>query len=290
MLFPPLPGTAEEAKTISTILAGAGSFLGAPATETALEAVHSPEILHIATHGFFLAPHTETRRRSRGLELEVEPSSGGAEVFDNPLVRSGLALSGANRYSDGEDDGILTALEASSLNLWGTRLVVMSACETGLGRVSRGDGVYGLRRAMVIAGAESLVMSLWKVSDEDTRDLMIGYYKRLRMGGGRTESLRQAQLSMLSKPGTEHPYYWAAFIASGDPRTLAGREVPVGPATPLPENPSSMPAGVQPSARGCTCGAAGRSEWPAGMMVSSMGWLAALVLLRRRKPRLGRDR
>src|SRR5206468_2188882 len=92
----------------------------------------------------------------------------------------------------------LTALEASGLDLWGTRLVVLSACETGLGDVQAGEGVYGLRRALVLAGSESQVMSLWQVSDAATRDLMVAYYKRLQAGEGRTEALRQVQLEMLS--------------------------------------------------------------------------------------------
>jgi len=116
--------------------------------------------------------------------------------------------------------------------LWGTKLVVLSACETGLGDVRNGEGVYGLRRALVLAGSQTQVMSLWKVSDSGTRDLMTSYYTRLQSGAGRTEALRQVQLAMLRgelKPAQDatdyrHPYYWAAFIASGDWRNMDGKE------------------------------------------------------------------
>ena len=106
-------------------------------------------------------------------------------------------------------------LEASSLDLDGTELVVLSACETGLGDVSAGDGVYGLRRALVIAGAESQVMTLWRVDDSASRDLMEGFYKRLRDGEGRAEALRQSQLTLMRDPKRAHPFFWAAFIQSG---------------------------------------------------------------------------
>jgi CHAT domain-containing protein len=110
----------------------------------------------------------------------------------------------------------LTALEASGLNLWGTKLVVLSACDTGLGEVRNGEGVYGLRRAFVLAGAESLVMSLWPVSDYMTRELMTNYYKNLKRGLGRGESLRAVQLEMIKRENRRHPFYWASFIQAGD--------------------------------------------------------------------------
>ena len=122
-----------------------------------------------------------------------------------------------------KDDGILTALEASGLNLWGTKLVVLSACDTGIGDVKNGEGVYGLRRAFTLAGTESLVMSLWSVSDYATRELMTDYYKNLKNGMGRGASLRQVQLEMLKKKGREHPFYWAAFIQSGEWANLDGK-------------------------------------------------------------------
>jgi CHAT domain-containing protein len=110
---------------------------------------------------------------------------------------------------------VLTALEASGLDLWGTKLVVLSACETGVGKISNGDGVYGLRRSLVIAGAESLVMSLWQVDDFATKDLMAGFYKRLAAGKPRSAALRDTQLELLAQPKYAHPFYWASFLPAG---------------------------------------------------------------------------
>ena len=151
------------------------------------------------------------------------PGSSGKVKIENPLLRSGLALANANSRSSGNEDGILTALEASGLNLWGTKLVVLSACDTGVGEVRNGEGVYGLRRAFVLAGAESLVMSLWPVSDYTTRELMTSYYKNLKQGLGRGEALRAVQLEMLSRNRRLHPFYWANFIQSGEWANLAGK-------------------------------------------------------------------
>ena len=109
----------------------------------------------------------------------------------------------------------MTALEATGLDLWGTKLVVLSACDTGIGEVRNGDGVYGLRRALVLAGAESQMMSLWPVPDRSTSDLMIGFYRRLMDGDGRGDALRQVQLRMLARQPRAHPFYWAGFILSG---------------------------------------------------------------------------
>ena len=196
---------------------------GSQATKTALQRATGPSIVHIATHGFFLAdqmPQPGLARLNRQLVKESASRQQGPPI-SNPLLRSGLALAGASNWQSAADDnGILTALEASGLDLWGTKLVVLSACETGVGEVRIGDGVYGLRRALVIAGAESQVMSLWSVSDTATRDLMIDYYTRLQKGEGRGEALRNAQLNMLKSTDRRHPYYWASFIQLGDWRTM----------------------------------------------------------------------
>jgi CHAT domain-containing protein len=132
------------------------------------------------------------------------------------MLRSGLALAGANLKKSGQEDGLLTALEVAGLDLYGTRLVVLSACDTGVGEVRNGEGVYGLRRALVLAGAETQVMSLWPVSDQGTRDLMIEYYKAVQAGEGRSAALRNVQLRMIASRDRLHPYYWASFMLSGE--------------------------------------------------------------------------
>ena len=109
------------------------------------------------------------------------------------------------------------------MNLWGTKLVTLSACDTGVGEVKTGEGVYGLRRAFFLAGSETLVMSLWPVSDYTTREMMTAYYGGLKKGLGRGEALRQAELSMLRRKGRSHPFYWASFIQSGEWANLDGK-------------------------------------------------------------------
>jgi CHAT domain-containing protein len=141
------------------------------------------------------------------------------------MLRSGLALAGANTWlkngdlPDDAEDGLLTAEDVTGLDLLATELVVLSACETGLGQVHVGEGVFGLRRAFVLAGAKTLVMSLWKVPDEQTRELMADSYSRLLAGRGRADALREAQLAMKQK--YPNPFYWGAFICRGDPGPLA---------------------------------------------------------------------
>lgn len=133
------------------------------------------------------------------------------------MLRAGLALAGANQRDNDGEDGILTALEVSELDLQGTELVVLSACETGIGAVSSGEGVYGLRRAFAITGAQSQIMSLWQVDDIGTSELMTLYYQNLLdKRQGRSEALRNAQLEMLNTGTYQHPYYWASFILSGN--------------------------------------------------------------------------
>jgi CHAT domain-containing protein len=191
------------------------------ATKAALEEVRGPSILHIATHGFFLeSQETSTEAKRKVTQRTETRTAERVGQVENPLLRSGLALAGANQT---QSEGILTAFETIGLDLWGTKLVVLSACDTGVGEVKNGDGVYGLRRALVLAGAESQMMSLWPVSDRSTRDLMAGYYQRLMEGQGRGEALRAVQLRMLRTGTHKHPYYWAGFIQTGEWANLQGK-------------------------------------------------------------------
>jgi CHAT domain-containing protein/Tfp pilus assembly protein PilF len=213
LYFAPLPGTRAEANSIGQLFPDVLVLAGPRATKAAVEQVIAPSILHIATHGFFL-------------DTSAAKAAGGGKEADaataNPLLRSGLAFSGANLYPADGAMGTLTALEASTLNLWGTKLVTLSACDTGLGEVKNGEGVYGLRRAFFLAGAESMVMSLWPVSDYTTRNMMTAYYRGLRGGAGRAGGLRAVQLATMHSKGREHPYYWAGFIIAGEWANLDG--------------------------------------------------------------------
>jgi CHAT domain-containing protein len=220
LFFGPLPGVTAEVSALRELLPDATFLTGEAATEAKLKQVRAPSILHIATHGFFL--------QNESVDSSVKSSDGSRmgkwiARIDNPLLRSGLALAGANQGRSGEDDGVLTALEASALDLWGTKLVVLSACDTGVGEVKNGDGVYGLRRALFLAGTESQLMSLWAVSDRSTHDLMAQYYKELMHDEGRNEALRRVQLSMLHDKFRRHPYYWASFILTGEWANLKGQ-------------------------------------------------------------------
>jgi CHAT domain-containing protein/Tfp pilus assembly protein PilF len=258
--FSPLPGTATEAQAIGAAISGAKVLLGAEATEAAIKAVKHPRILHLASHGFFLP---DQRAKGPPGQGPLAPAS-----LENPLLRAGVALASANQPVPGQEDGILTALEASGLDLYGTKLVVLSACETGVGEATNGDGVYGLRRALVMAGAQTQVMSLWTISDEGTRELMVAYYQGLQQGGGRSEAMRKVALSMLANPKRAHPYYWASFIVSGDGGTLDGKDAP-------PE--SFRAARVANGPRGCSCAVVGEGRGGrAGLLVAAIGvfvWL-----------------
>lgn len=227
-----LPGTASEAKALARAVPRARLFTERDATEAQLKRIHGPMLLHVATHGFFLDDKLRARLAgTRGLELEALPEAAIDEP-ENALVYSGLVLANANSVASPEpnrDDGVLTALEASGLDLYGTKLVVLSACETGVGANASGQGVYGLRRALTIAGAESLVLSLWQVSDTATRSLMVSMYDGLAKGAPPSIALRSAQLGMLADKATSHPFYWAAFIPSG-----TDHAVPLGESNGVP--------------------------------------------------------
>lgn len=203
-----LPGTEQETVAIDQTLKKADVsttlFLGDEATEGAIYQVNSPDILHIATHGFW---------------SENAGSTGSDINFFQALVNSGLLLSGVVDYYQSDEpvfthDGILTAYEAQNLDLENTELVVLSACETGLGSMNAGEGVYGLQRAFRAAGADYLITSLWKVDDGGTKDFMIAFYTALL----ETSNVRKAFLTAQQqiKDKYRDPYYWGAFVLMGD--------------------------------------------------------------------------
>ena len=151
----------------------------------------------------------------RSSEIQVPPPG------DNPLLRAGLAFAGINSNAqflgdiDTVNDGVLTALEVLGLNLSGTKLVVLSACETGLGEIHEGEGVYGLRRSFQEAGVAEVISSLWEVSDGGTQALMTDLYERMLDGNQAREALRDAQLAMIDSPEWGYPYIWSAFMIVG---------------------------------------------------------------------------
>lgn len=211
---------------------GVDPYLGAEVTEASVRASRSPVILHLATHGFFIpsepAPDGEAAGFWQGPSLE--PSLVVDELQKRgALARSGLALSGANTWLAGgavpeeAGDGLLTAQDLATLVLVGTRLVVLSACETGLGYVLAGEGVFGLQRAFTLAGAKTLVMSLWKVPDRETYRLMETFYDYLLGGAGCSKALRTAQLELRAEY-PEDPELWGGFICQGDPSPLSEEE------------------------------------------------------------------
>jgi CHAT domain-containing protein/uncharacterized protein HemY len=217
----PLPGTRQEAEAIQRLLPQAQLFLGREATKERLLQMPAPAILHLATHGFFLenASAPPGSRALGHVPALGEPPL--AAPSSDPLLRSGLLFAGAGAPTPDAsspaslppDGALATALELAGLNLWGTQLVVLSACDTGRGDVQLGQGVYGLRRAFLVAGAETVVMSLWKVNDETTRQLMEAYYTNLLAGQGRASALREAMREL--RRTQPHPHYWAPFIAMG---------------------------------------------------------------------------
>lgn len=223
--FSPLPGAELEGELIVKEIAADGlansMFSRREAEEEVLARLDTPpRVLHVATHGFFLKPNDRLRQRllkmQRSADVALPPPG------DNPLLRAGLAFAGINSNApflgeiDTENDGVLTALEVLSLNLAGTQLAVLSACETGLGEVHDGEGVYGLRRAFEEAGVKQIVMSLWEVSDAGTQALMTAMYGNLLQGMPPREALRAAQRQLMQDPRWGYPYVWAAFTIVGN--------------------------------------------------------------------------
>lgn len=194
--FADLPGTAEEVTRIATELKkqdkNVKMLVGEDALEENVKALKKPELLHIATHGFF-----------------VDDTASSV----SPMIRSGIILAGVrNTENKAKEDGVLTAYEATSLDLEGTDLVVLSACETGLGEVRNGEGVYGLQRSIIVAGAKNLLMSLWKVDDEATAQLMSSFYQ-FRRDRSNSAAFRDAQIQL--RKNYPEPFYWGAFVLLG---------------------------------------------------------------------------
>lgn len=213
--FTPLEGAQRELQAIAGLL-GVEPLLGDSASERSMKELKAPSILHIATHGYYL-PYADEEDESR------LPSHGRLQALThiaNPQLRCGLAMAGANVWladkslSASDSDGLLTADDVLDLDLSGTQLVVLSACETGLGEARFGEGVFGLRRAFLIAGAQSMVVSLWQVPDDSTRKLMVAFYQNLQSGLRKDHALRQAKLTL--RQSRPHPRDWAAFICLGE--------------------------------------------------------------------------
>ncbi len=209
----PLPGTKIEIDTISYRLSHKGwnikKMTEEGASEEFVKSVKNPKILHIASHGLFLQNPNEDGDRKVSTDIFIA----------NPLFRSMLLLSGAqnaltnssdNTSGFGKEDGLLTAYEAMDLDLEGTDIVALSACQTGMGEIKNGEGVYGLQRAFQIAGAKYLILSLWKVDDDATRKLMVSFYDNLSKGKKVENAFREAMAGI--KKQYNHPYYWGPFV------------------------------------------------------------------------------
>lgn len=243
--FSPLPGSQQEAENIAALwkqssaregvqtMRGSASLgsrgelrqmTGAEASPEAFEQfAPGKRVLHVATHGFFLEGSCESAVQRRS-DAKTRDESFLPVTAENPLLLSGLAFAGANHRASarpGETDGILTAEEIAGIDLEGVDWAVLSACDTGVGEIKVGEGVFGLRRAFQVAGAKTVIMSLWPVEDETTRQWMETLYREHFLNGKDTrESVQAASLQILrerrAKHQSTHPFYWGAFIAAGD--------------------------------------------------------------------------
>ncbi|MEO1171951.1 MAG: CHAT domain-containing protein, partial [Myxococcota bacterium] len=237
LVFTPLPGTRVEGRKIAALMRRRGmrprTLTGRRLTEDELIKVERPRWLHLATHGFFLDSELPSVEGGRGLVLEYRPprdagnskpevlSESQAAESAYPLLRSGLALAGANRGLGGRGrrdgaDGILTAMEVLSMDLAGTELVVLSACETGLGTRYEGQGVAGLRSAFQEAGAKAVLATLWSIDDAATQRFMVEFYQRVLSGTEAAVALREVQRVFLNDPAYGSPFFWAPFVLVGD--------------------------------------------------------------------------
>jgi CHAT domain-containing protein/Tfp pilus assembly protein PilF len=224
-VWKPLPGSELEGQQVSAQL-GTAPLTGDAASARQLQQLKSPKVLHIASHGFFVGD-SDTKPNDPLAMLQDQASLLRRFRGEDPQLRSGLVLAGANQPdADPNDDGYLTAAEAAALKLDGTELVVLSACSTGQGTIRTGEGVYGLQRALAVAGARSTLLSLWKVDDVATAEFMTRFYTRLKAGEGRSDALAATQKEFREGlAGNGHwkdPYYWAAWQLVGDWRPIKG--------------------------------------------------------------------
>ncbi|MFB9958733.1 CHAT domain-containing protein [Agromyces bracchium] len=234
--FVPLPAAQREAKAVASLL-DVVPLLGASATRDSLLDVSDPEILHLATHGYYL-PSTDAVG-PLGAQLTGFAAKG-------PLLATGLALADANRRVAGEAGGfagVVTALDVLGMQLFGTDLVVLSACESGLGVVDDGEGLISLARSFALAGARSVLWSLWRVDDWATANLMAGFYKRLLRATPRGTALYRAKRDMLASH-PDRPDLWAAFVLQGDPLPLARYRLLLSPDTQIRERSVHQEDGV----------------------------------------------
>jgi tetratricopeptide (TPR) repeat protein len=266
--LPPLPGTKAEAEQLVVIAAGAGwnvkAATGEEATEASVRGANKPGVLHLATHGFYLnsfSPPAEDGTRGMSVAGLNEENKKQNKNGVDPMRASGVALARAQqtlklwsqrKAPDPETDGILTAEEVASLNLDGTWLVTLSACETGVGEARSGEGVIGLRRAFMMAGAENLLMTLWPVADDTTAQIMADFYKEALATGDAPGSLAKVQRDWLVKLRDEKGL--AAAIREAGPFAMVMMTAPTHPPVELPviakTEPASEPAAVsteQPS-------------------------------------------
>ncbi|HEY2511788.1 MAG TPA: CHAT domain-containing protein [Polyangiaceae bacterium] len=244
----PLPGALGEATDIQGIFPSATSATGDKATRSELLSTHGVGILHIATHAFFLDDPGGDSDRLRGFSVKPITRSTSVAVAPavrrTPLTRAGLVLAGRD-----DSGGMVTALEIAGMELAGTQLAVLSACDTAHGTTRPGQGVYGLMRALFAAGAETAVASLWKVDDSTARTFMKLYYGALAHGAGRVEALRTA--AAVTRASHPHPNAWAAFVAYGSDRALPGAPATaIGVPPPRHGGIVSTPLNTQPSILG----------------------------------------